>query len=361
MRSGWSAICVVVMLAVPACRRRGHVAPEESPATMCTRAHHGQTVSVSGYLVQPYFSVECTDDCFLWVSPSPDAQDGVYARFIAGSGTSQIQPIRSHGELTGSGARRLHDSEFHITAESGKPLGIGDLVRVTGLLLIRRAGDKLDCRMEVARVEPSDGSPPTGSAAAAAPPAGPMVFVDVNPLVTSSKQHRQVAAAAMAAMARAGLAAREVDTEVDGFYFDEPLRRGELDGAVPAWWPDSLASDWKAGVAVCKGVAAGGDPGRDAVRECSDGLHYALWERWLTDQHAARYVWIAVVPGDGEGHKGRAFGEAFAVGVAGKRTLWIEAPDPTKLVALAGDVAVRLARDEGTVEDRLPPELPRGR
>jgi hypothetical protein len=352
------AVFVAVLLAVTSCKRHAHVPTEEAPATMCTRAHHGQTVSVQGYLVQPYFSVSCTDDCFLWVSPGPDAQDGVYARFIAGPGRNQVQPIRGHGDLMGSGARRLDDSEFHVTADSGKPLAIGDLVRVTGLLLLRRDRDKLDCRMEVARIEASDGSAPAGSGAtAAAAPGGPVVFVDVNGMVTSTKLRHQVVAAAMAALSRAGITAREVDTEVDDFYFHGSLLLGELDAAAPPWWPDSLVAEWQAGVAACKAVA-GSEPG-EAVRTCANELHYALWERWLVDQHAARYVWVAVVSADGEGHAAHAFGEAFAPGVAGKRTLWAELSGDSQLPAVVGDVAVRLARGEGTVEDRLLHELPR--
>ena len=353
MRTSRLAICVAVLLAVPSCKRHGQVAPEEAPAAMCTRAHHGQTVTVSGYLVPPFSSFSCTDDCFLWVSPSPDAQDGVYARFIAGPGRNQIQPIRGHGDLLGSGARRLDDGEFHVTADSGKPLGIGDLVRVTGLLLLRRDRDKLDCRMEVARVEANDGSPPTGATVAPAP-GGPAVFVDVNGLVTSSRQRHQITGAAMAALSRAGIVAREVDTEVDDFYFDEPLLRGELDGAVAAWWPDSLVAAWKAGVAVCKAAAG------EAARACTDGLHHALWETWLVDQHAARYVWLAVGSADGQGHMARVFGEAFVAGVAGKRTLWAELPGDSQLPAVVGDVAVRLARGEGTVEERIVHQLPHG-
>jgi hypothetical protein len=361
MRPHPLALCIVVLLAAPSCHRRAHLPPEQLPAAICTRAHHGQTASVIGYLVQPYFSISCTDDCFLWVSPSPDAQEGVYARFAAGAERNQIRPIRSHGELTGGGATRLADKEFHVLDDTGKTLGIGDLVRVTGLVLVTGKGDKLDCRMEVARVEASDGTAPAGSGAPAAlAPGGPPVFVDLSSMVMSTSDRRPVVAAVMAALGRAGIAARQINTEVDGFYFDEPLLRGELGEPPPAWWPESLAADWKTGVTSCQAVAAGGDTGSDSVRACSDRLHYALWERWLIDQHAARYVWVSAIRGDGEGHHGRAFGEAFVAGQPGKRTLWREAPGDAQLPALAADIAVRLAHDEGTAEERTVHELPHG-
>jgi hypothetical protein len=58
--------------------------------------------------------------------------------------------------------------------------------------------------------------------------------------------------------------------------------------------------------------------------------------------------------------KGRAFGEAFAPGGAGTRTLWVEVATSAELPRLAGEVAVQLARGEGREGERAVHELPVG-
>jgi hypothetical protein len=87
-KSAPAVALLLIVLASTSCHRH-RPRPGEAPAEVCTVAHNGQTASTSGYLVQPFFSVECRERCYLWVSPKKGQPDGVYARFTAGTGRNQ--------------------------------------------------------------------------------------------------------------------------------------------------------------------------------------------------------------------------------------------------------------------------------
>jgi hypothetical protein len=144
---------MVMVTLVSACNSF-HAPAGESPAEACAPANEGKTVSVAGYLVQPFFSLECEKSCYLWVSASSGEEAGIYAHFTAGPGPNQMRPVRGKGSLTGAGAERAAKSAFHLQDDTGKrSFGIDDTVRVTGVLTTKTEGGKLSCRLEVARVE----------------------------------------------------------------------------------------------------------------------------------------------------------------------------------------------------------------
>ena len=336
-RAGW-----LVVLALAACRRGPQPAAAELPAAICVAANHGEVVAVSGFLVAPEISFDCKDECFLEIAAAPDTHDGVYARFSAGNATGEIQPVAGHGDLFGAGARPLRPSELHVHGAAGQLLGVGDLVRATGQLAVRHVAGKLDCRMEVTAIEAND-----GTARPAAPRAapGPVVFVDFDPIMGSRANRIAAGKAARAALHQAGIAWRMVDTETDAFYFDDAILRGAFDDAPPVWWPDALRATWTGEVATCK--AAGG------ARSCARAVHERLWDRWLIDQRAARYVWAAALHDDGAGAPARVFGETFVPGEPTKRTLWVRASSDATLEAQAGALVRQLAQGEGKVEPRF--------
>lgn len=148
--------CMLLLVALTGCKRF-HAKAGESPFEVCSAANDGKTVSVAGYLVQPFFSLECQRDCFLWIAETAGEESGIYAKFTAGTGPNQVRPLRGHGSLAGSGATRLAKSEFHIRDESGKQsLGIDDTARITGILSTKIADGKLSCNLEVARVDAAE-------------------------------------------------------------------------------------------------------------------------------------------------------------------------------------------------------------
>ena len=143
----------LALLALAGCNRF-HAAPGESPAEVCVESNAGKTVTVGGYLVEPFFTLECEKDCQLYVAPKTGERSGVVARFTAGTSPNQVRPIRGKGSLSGAGAERIDESAFAILDESGKnTLHIDDPLRVTGVLERTRGDDgQPSCSLNVAKV-----------------------------------------------------------------------------------------------------------------------------------------------------------------------------------------------------------------
>jgi hypothetical protein len=129
-------------------------APEEAPETVCVAANAGKTVTVAGWLGLPYITFGCEERCDLYIASVEGETSRTFGRFATGFKPNQVRAIRQKGDLLGSGAQLVRPDQVVLRPDTGKDtLGIGDPVRITGVLETSDASGSLVCHINVTRAE----------------------------------------------------------------------------------------------------------------------------------------------------------------------------------------------------------------
>lgn len=123
--------------------------PGESVSEVCRVENHGKEVAASGYLMAPTIIVGCEHSCTMVLTERGTEPNGIDIRLPTGTGPVTMAPIRSkfEGSAFPGQVERLDPSDFRLTDRSGRVVGPGDVVRVTGKLSAIELGGQPSCSL----------------------------------------------------------------------------------------------------------------------------------------------------------------------------------------------------------------------
>lgn len=86
-------------------------------------SEHLKRVTIEGYLdLPPGFFLMCSDTCGMVIKATPDAKDGVRINLRVGGGKNRMAKL----------PKKYTPADLKVTTNSGKEVGVGAKLRVTG-------------------------------------------------------------------------------------------------------------------------------------------------------------------------------------------------------------------------------------
>lgn len=107
-------------------------APGEAPADACIVRNRDRVVSASGYFAPTHFVLGCERSCLMYVAPAPHEQGGLMVRFAVGEGPRTLRAIPDKPGAPPGAPQPLSERDFELRDDAGKPIRVGDVIRVTG-------------------------------------------------------------------------------------------------------------------------------------------------------------------------------------------------------------------------------------
>jgi hypothetical protein len=129
----------------------------ESVDEVCQLANNGHDGAVSGYLVAPFLTIGCEHSCEIYVGRTKHDRDGVQLSFKVGNGPREMAAIRTGAGRAGGTAIdfevvELSPNAYQLNDDARHPLGLGDVVRVTGKLRVTQRDGRIQCEMQATSV-----------------------------------------------------------------------------------------------------------------------------------------------------------------------------------------------------------------